>query len=62
MVFILVLNDGTFRYSLDDAYIHLSLSEGISRFHYGINPEVSSASSSMLLASSSCSRRSFPGA
>ena len=49
LVFILVLNDGTFRYSLDDAYIHLSLSEGISRFHYGINPEeVSSPSSSML--------------
>ena len=46
---ILILNDGTFAYALDDAYIHLSLSEQIARGHYGLNAaEYSSPASSIL--------------
>jgi len=45
----LALNGGTFSYTLDDAYIHLALSENIARGHYGINMgEASSPSSSIL--------------
>jgi hypothetical protein len=41
-------NGGHFFYSLDDAYIHLALSEQIARGHYGINVgEAASPSSSM---------------
>ena len=46
---ILVLNHGRFVYTLDDAYVHLALSEGLAQFHYGVNAgEVSSPSSSIL--------------
>ncbi|MBN2327748.1 MAG: hypothetical protein JXR73_11395 [Candidatus Omnitrophica bacterium] len=46
---ILVMNHGVFCYTLDDAYIHLALSENIIHGHYGINPgECSSPSSSIL--------------
>ncbi len=46
---ILVLNNGHFAYTLDDAYIHLAMSEGIHAGRYGINPtEYASASSSIL--------------
>ncbi|HKL20996.1 MAG TPA: hypothetical protein VJ904_04275 [Tichowtungia sp.] len=46
---ILYLNGGVFTYSLDDAYIHLSLAEQIHHGHYGINAgEYSSPSSSVL--------------
>lgn len=49
LVAILATNDGRFSYTLDDAYIHLSLSEGIHEGHYGINPgETSSPSSSLM--------------
>jgi hypothetical protein len=42
-------NGGHFFYSLDDAYIHLALSEQIARGHYGINAgEAASPSSSMV--------------
>ncbi len=41
--------NGQFLYNLDDPYIHLSMSEQISRGGYGINPgEYASASSSIL--------------
>jgi hypothetical protein len=36
-VAILVLNDGTFTYTLDDPYIHLAVAEQIAAGHYGIN-------------------------
>lgn len=46
---IIMLNSGHFSYTLDDAYIHLALSEGIGNLHYGTNPgEISSPSSSIL--------------
>lgn len=46
---ILLLNEGTFTYTLDDAYIHLALAEGLASGHYGVNPgEVASPSSSIL--------------
>ncbi len=46
---ILKRNGGQFTYALDDPYIHLALSEGIARGHYGINPgEPASPSSSVL--------------
>ncbi len=44
-----ILNDGSFLYSLDDAYIHLSLAQRLQHGHYGINAsEPSSPSSSIL--------------
>lgn len=43
------LNEGTFTYSLDDAYIHLALGRQISQGHYGINPGEFSAPSSSIL-------------
>jgi len=43
------LNEGTFTYSLDDAYIHLSLGRQINQGHYGINPGEFSAPSSSIL-------------
>lgn len=46
---ILKVNQGHFIYTLDDAYIHLSLAENILQGHYGVNPgEFSSPSSSIL--------------
>jgi len=46
---ILWLNGGTFTYTLDDAYIHLAVSEQIARGGYGINAgETCAASSSVL--------------
>lgn len=49
LVFLLWLNAGHFAYTLDDAYIHLALSENIQKGHYGINAnEFSSPSSSIL--------------
>lgn len=46
---IIMLNSGHFSYTLDDAYIHLALSEGIGNLHYGTNPgEICSPSSSIL--------------
>ena len=48
-VCIMYLNGGVFTYTLDDAYIHLSLAENISQGHYGINlGEFSSPSSSIV--------------
>ncbi|MFA6467708.1 MAG: hypothetical protein WCW35_02350 [Bacteroidota bacterium] len=48
-VSILKINSGTFVYTLDDAYIHLSVAESIANGGYGINPgEFSSPSSSIL--------------
>ena len=45
----MVLNHGSIVYTLDDAYIHLSLAENIARGHYGINAaEPCSPSSSIL--------------
>ncbi len=43
------LNEGTFTYSLDDAYIHLALGRQISQGHYGINAGEFSAPSSSIL-------------
>lgn len=49
LVAVLALNDGVFMYSLDDAYIHLSLSEQLRELHYGINAgELAAPSSSIL--------------
>jgi len=46
---ILWLNGGTFTYTLDDAYIHLAVSEQIARGGYGVNAgETCAASSSVL--------------
>ncbi len=46
---ILLINSGHLVYTLDDAYIHLSLAENIARGHYGVNlGEASSPSSSIL--------------
>ena len=43
------LNGGPFTYALDDAYIHLGLSDQIAHGHYGINEnEYSSPASSIL--------------
>jgi len=43
------INGGRFTYSLDDAYIHLALSENIAQGHYGLNlSEVSAPASSIL--------------
>jgi hypothetical protein len=46
---ILFLNKGVFTYSLDDAYIHLSLAQNIFEGHYGINPGEYSAPSSSII-------------
>lgn len=46
---ILVLNSGTFSYTLDDPYIHLSVSEQIRAGSYGVNPHEASAPSSSIL-------------
>lgn len=43
------LNEGTFTYSLDDAYIHLALAQRINQGQYGINPCEASAPSSSIL-------------
>jgi len=45
---LMVLNHGTFTYTLDDAYIHLALAEHISHGHYGINATEFSAPSSSI--------------
>lgn len=46
---ICVINSGKFGYTLDDAYIHLSLAENIWRGHYGINSNEFAAPSSSIL-------------
>lgn len=46
---ILVLNDGTFVYTIDDSYIHLALAENIAKGHYGLNLQEYSAPSSSIL-------------
>ncbi|MEM7350219.1 MAG: hypothetical protein AAF657_05400 [Acidobacteriota bacterium] len=46
---ILVLNEGRLTYTLDDAYIHLAVSESLASGHYGIEPSVVSAPSSSIL-------------
>src|SRR2546426_11682940 len=46
---ILLINPGHLVYALDDAYIHLSLSENIARGHYGVNLGESSSPSSSIL-------------
>ncbi len=51
LIAILILNSGRLIFTLDDAYIHLSMAENIAKFHYGINlNEFSSPSSSILWA------------
>lgn len=46
---VLLLNGGTFTYTLDDAYIHLALADQIAQGHYGLNAnEVSAPASSIL--------------
>ncbi len=49
LLILLVLNDGHFVYSLDDAYIHLSLAEKIAAGTYGLNAGEMSAPSSSIL-------------
>ncbi len=49
LLFIIALNAGTFVYTLDDAYIHLSLSENIAHGYYGINLNENSSPSSSIL-------------
>ena len=46
---VLLSNDGHFVYSLDDAYIHLSLAEKIAGGTYGLNAGEASAPSSSIL-------------
>ena len=46
---ILFINSGHLVYTLDDAYIHLSLAENIARGHYGVNLGESSSPSSSIL-------------
>lgn len=46
---IIIMNQGVMVYTLDDAYIHLSLAENIAHFHYGINMQDFSAPSSSIL-------------
>lgn len=49
LISILYLNHGIFTYTLDDAYIHLSLAQNILKGNYGINiNEFSSPSSSII--------------
>ena len=48
-MYIMILNNGFFVYTLDDPYIHLALAENIKEGHYGINiSEFSAPSSSPL--------------
>src|SRR2546425_3180819 len=49
LVAILWLNQGTFTYTLDDPYLHLSLAENIAAGHYGINRDDVAAPSSSVL-------------
>ncbi len=49
VVAILLLNEGHFAYVIDDAYIHLALSERIAHGHYGLNPGEAAAPASSLL-------------
>ncbi|MFN3308441.1 MAG: hypothetical protein ACK44E_04460, partial [Anaerolineales bacterium] len=49
LISILLLNNGTLVYTLDDAYIHLALAENIKKGHYGINIGEFSAPSSSIL-------------
>ncbi len=46
---ILVVNDGNLIFSLDDAYIHLSLASQIAQGHYGINASEPSAPASSII-------------
>ena len=49
VVSVLRINGGRFTYTLDDAYIHLALSENIAQGNYGLNlSEVSAPASSIL--------------
>jgi hypothetical protein len=45
---IVVVHQAKFCYTLDDAYIHLSLAENISEKHYGVNPGEFSAPASSI--------------
>lgn len=49
LIKILSLNNGFFVYTIDDAYIHLSLAENIINGHYGVNIEEFSSPSSSIL-------------
>jgi len=49
LIIILILNNGHLVYTIDDAYIHLALSENIWNGHYGINTIEFSAPSSSIL-------------
>ncbi|HPN38603.1 MAG TPA: hypothetical protein PL041_09370 [Melioribacteraceae bacterium] len=49
LISILLLNNGTFIYTLDDPYIHLALSKNIMQGHYGINSGEYSAPSSSII-------------
>ena len=49
LLFILLLNNGFFVYTLDDPYIHMALAENIKKWHYGININEFSAPSSSIL-------------
>jgi hypothetical protein len=49
LFFILQLNQGIFTYTLDDAYIHLSLANNIYLGHYGINISDNSSPSSSII-------------
>lgn len=46
---VLRLNDGRLTYTLDDAYIHLAVSESLAQGHYGIHPSEASAPASSIL-------------
>src|SRR6202050_3817573 len=49
LVFVLRATGGTFGFSLDDPYIHLTLASHILDGHYGINPNEAAAPSSSIL-------------
>jgi hypothetical protein len=49
LLILLIFNDGHFVYSLDDAYIHLSLAEKIAGGTYGLNAGEAAAPSSSIL-------------
>lgn len=46
---ILAITGGASLYSLDDAYIHLAVSEEIARGHYGVNPQEPAAAASSIV-------------